>query len=272
MDHMPHEHANGASRPKKIAEVVADKIRGAIIRGDLASGDSLPAEAQLIAFFEVSRPTIREAIRILESENLVNVSRGARGGAQIKSPSIEFLSTCFGHLLQAEKTKLSDIYTARCIIEPSAARLAAETRAQEAAAALQAHVDREFKVLDDRPKVAAAVAEFHNLLVRESGNTTLALISSALNAITERHLRMVHRQKDPTESVASRRERSLTGFRSHRKLVRIISSGDGPAAEAHWVEHLRKARDYWLHGFWDSGINILDGESDAAGSMFNLHN
>jgi DNA-binding FadR family transcriptional regulator len=261
------QHSNGISpgtnRPKKAAEIVADRIRGAIIRGDLASGDSLPAEAQLIASFEVSRPTIREAIRILESENLLNVSRGARGGARIKAPSIDFLSNCFGHLLQAQKTRLSDVYTARCIIEPAAARIAAETRASEAAAALQAHVDREFKVIDDRPKVAAAVAEFHSLLVQESGNRTLALISSALNAITERHLMMVHRRNDPTESVASRRERSLTGFRSHRKLVRIIASGDGPAAEAHWTEHLRKARDYWLHGFWDSDIDLLEEENGA---------
>lgn len=260
MDHQTNSTLNGANRPKKAAEIVADRIRGAIIRGELASGDTLPAEAQMIAAFEVSRPTIREAIRILESENLLKVSRGARGGARIKAPSIDFLSTCFGHMLQAQKTKLSDVYTARCIIEPSAARIAAETRPSEAAAALQAHVDREFKVLDDRPKVATAVAEFHSLLVRESGNRTLALISSALNAITERHLMMVHRRTDPTESVASRRERSLTGFRSHRKLVRIIASGDGAAAEAHWTEHLNKARDYWLHGLWDSDINLLEEE------------
>jgi DNA-binding FadR family transcriptional regulator len=71
---------------------------------------------------------------------------------------------------------------------------------------------------------------------------------------------MVHRRTDPTESVASRRERSLTGFRSHRKLVRIIASGDGQAAEAHWTEHLNKARDYWLHGLWDSDINLLEEE------------
>jgi DNA-binding FadR family transcriptional regulator len=76
---------------------------------------------------------------------------------------------------------------------------------------------------------------------------------------------MVHRRSDPTESVGSRRERSLTGFRSHRKLVRIIASGDGPAAEAHWTEHLRKASDYWLLGLWDSDINLLEEEEDGAG-------
>lgn len=257
----PPALANGAHRAKKAAEIVADRIRAAIIRGDLASGDSLPAEAQLIASFEVSRPTIREAVRILESENLLHVSRGARGGARIKAPSIDSLSTCFGNMLQAEKATLSDVYTARCLIEPAAARLAAETRPAEAARALQAHVDSEFDIVDDRPKVAAAVAEFHRLLVRESGNLPLALIASALTAISERHFKMVHHRRDPTESAASRRERSLTGFRSHRKLVRIIRSGNGAAAEAHWVEHMQKAQDYWLQGFAESGIDIL--EADA---------
>jgi DNA-binding FadR family transcriptional regulator len=265
MDEQSNDNATPADPPRKAAQIVADQIRAAIIRGELASGDSLPAEAQMIASFEVSRPTIREAIRILESENLLKVSRGARGGARINAPSIDFLSNCFGHMLQTQKTQLSDVYTARCVIEPAAARIAAETRASGAAAALQAHVDREFKVLDDRPKVAAAVAEFHSLLVQESGNRTLALISSALNAITERHLVMVHRRTDPTESVTSRRERMLTGFRSHRKLVRIIASGDGAAAEAHWTEHLRKAREYWLHGLWDSDINLLE---EDRGTMF----
>src|SRR3546814_21144854 len=68
-----------AVRVPKTAELVARQIRNAIIRGELVDGDTLPAESHLIAEFEVSRPTIREAVRILESEGLVTVARGARG-------------------------------------------------------------------------------------------------------------------------------------------------------------------------------------------------
>ena len=69
-------------RVPKTAELVAGRIRRSIVTGELRTGDSLPSEAHLITDFQVSRPTIREAIRILESEGLISVSRGARGRAR----------------------------------------------------------------------------------------------------------------------------------------------------------------------------------------------
>lgn len=76
-----------AVRVPKTAELVVKQIRNAIIRGELADGDMLPAEAHLIAGCEVSRPTVREAVRILESEGLVTVARGARGGRRSAHPT-----------------------------------------------------------------------------------------------------------------------------------------------------------------------------------------
>ncbi|HYG26204.1 MAG TPA: GntR family transcriptional regulator, partial [Caulobacteraceae bacterium] len=63
-------------RARKTAEIVAGRIRRAIVQGSIGPGESLPSEAELIQMFEVSRPTIREAIRILEFENLISVLRG----------------------------------------------------------------------------------------------------------------------------------------------------------------------------------------------------
>ena len=65
----------------KTAELVATQLRNQIVRGDLREGDALPPEAALMAQFGVSRPTLREAFRVLESEALISVRRGARGGA-----------------------------------------------------------------------------------------------------------------------------------------------------------------------------------------------
>ena len=72
-------------RVPKTAELVASRIRKAIISGSLKTGDRLPPEAQLIADFEVSRPTVREAIRILESE----------GFLQIFDPALQHYSRAF---------------------------------------------------------------------------------------------------------------------------------------------------------------------------------
>jgi DNA-binding FadR family transcriptional regulator len=115
-------------RVPKAAELVAASIRSAIIRAEIASGENLPPEAKLLEMFEVSRPTIREALRILEFEDLISVSRGARGGAKVKAPSPDFVSRAMGVALQARNVVLGDIYQARMIVEPAAAKLAAESR------------------------------------------------------------------------------------------------------------------------------------------------
>ena len=125
-------------RALKTGEIVANQIRKAILSGELKAGDKLPSEAQLMARFETSRPTIREALRILEFQSLIIIIRGAKGGAQVKKVDPQVLTQATALLLQARGATLGDVYQARALIEPPAARLAAETRSEAAAVALQA--------------------------------------------------------------------------------------------------------------------------------------
>ena len=76
------ERMHSTIRVPKTAELVADRLRRQIIRGELREGDSLPPEADLMAAYGISRPTLREAFRVLESEGLIDVHRGSRGGAR----------------------------------------------------------------------------------------------------------------------------------------------------------------------------------------------
>lgn len=69
---------------RRAADLIAGQIRRRIIRGELAVGETLPTENELLTQFGVSRPTLREAIRVLESESLVEVKRGSRGGARVE--------------------------------------------------------------------------------------------------------------------------------------------------------------------------------------------
>jgi len=113
-------------RIPKTAEVVAASIRKMIVRGDVKEGDFLPPEAQLIAHFGTSRPSIREAFRILENEQLISISRGSRKGALVHAPSVGNVARYAGLALQAQGTLLSDVYLARLAIEPAAVRIVAE--------------------------------------------------------------------------------------------------------------------------------------------------
>src|SRR3954466_1448701 len=123
----PGAVAAGATtvRSPKTAELVAGTLRRMVVDGQLKDGDFLPNEAELMAHFGVSRPTLREAIRVLEAERLVEVRRGSRTGARICVPGPEVVARPAGLLLELSGATLGDVMTARVTIEPPAARLLA---------------------------------------------------------------------------------------------------------------------------------------------------
>src|SRR6202046_2047005 len=91
---------NGAVRSPKTAEIVADTLRRMIVEGQLKDGDFLPYEAELMNHFQVSRPSLREAVRVLESDRLVEVRRGSRTGAKVRVPGPEIVARPAGFLLE----------------------------------------------------------------------------------------------------------------------------------------------------------------------------
>ncbi|MDT5398354.1 MAG: GntR family transcriptional regulator, transcriptional repressor for pyruvate dehydrogenase complex, partial [Mycobacterium sp.] len=84
--------AGAPIRSPKTAELVAGTLRRMVVDGQLKEGDFLPNEAELMAHFGVSRPTLREAVRVLESERLVEVRRGSRTGARVRVPGPEIVA------------------------------------------------------------------------------------------------------------------------------------------------------------------------------------
>src|SRR3954447_16285894 len=105
-------------RIPKAAVIVAGEVRRRIVRGELKEGDALPSESELMQFFDVSRPTLREAMRILESESLIAVKRGAHGGARVQRPDMRVTARHAALLLQFDDTTLEDVFEARAIMEP----------------------------------------------------------------------------------------------------------------------------------------------------------
>jgi GntR family transcriptional repressor for pyruvate dehydrogenase complex len=115
-------------RAPKTAELIASHLRGQIVRGELPTGQTLPSEGALMETFGVSRPTLREAFRILETESLINVRRGSRGGARVVAPDVAVAARYVGLLLQVTRTTIADVQQARMVIEPAAAGLLASRR------------------------------------------------------------------------------------------------------------------------------------------------
>lgn len=247
-----------AVRVPKTSELVAKQIRNAIIRRELNDGDTLPAESHLIAEFGVSRPTIREAVRILESEGLVTVARGARGGARISSPNYEMIERAAGITLQAQGVTIGDLYEMRTLIEPPAARLVAERNSEKAVPILRKFIDDEMSHIKDRYAVTLLIAEFHRLLMELSGNRTLNVFSQALRALVDGHLSLSTRRRQDVDHEFSERQLRF-GLKSHTKLVDLIEAKDGPAAQEHWKNHMEAAGKVWLDQMGaETVVELLD--------------
>ncbi len=212
-------------RVPKAAELVANQLRRRIILGELEEGDNLPPEASLIEEFGVSRPTMREAYRILETEDMVSVSRGSRGGAQIHLPRIDVVTRIAGLYLQSRKTSLIDVHNARLLIEPHSVRLLTERRPSKAIKELREIVSHLPSLLDRPDDYLHDVSEFHLKLIEGSGNGTLTLVGHVMCRIWEAHLiNTISKRFVP--------QQAKEGIKKYDEILDHIEAGDADGAES----------------------------------------
>jgi GntR family transcriptional repressor for pyruvate dehydrogenase complex len=228
-------------RAPKTAELIAIRLRTQIVRGELAAGDTLPPESDLMVQYGVSRPTLREAFRILETESLIHIRRGSRGGAQVTAPDMAVAARYVGLLLQIEGTTVADVYEARMALEPTCARMLATRATPADVAELRTAIDDVRTAVDTNQDLlhwSTLTYRFHELVMSKSGNKTLAVQGGVLQEIVARHVAStVVRSFDKTTT--PQRFRRL--IRSYTKLVDLVEAGDADGAEAHWRRHMEVA-------------------------------
>ncbi|MBV6756209.1 FadR family transcriptional regulator [Rhodococcus opacus] len=225
-----------------MSDQVAQKIRRMIARGELSDGDWLPPEPQLMEQFGVSRPTLREAFRLLEGDSLVTIRRGPPGGARVTVPGPDAAADLFGLLLTFAGTAVGDVWEARMVIEPPAVRMLASSATAVELEELDEELAHLRSVFDDPPAFSSAGARFHIKLVELSGNRTLAAVIGMLSEIVERELTKTLADKGPeTDTIRKANKRAMRGY---EKIVEVIRSGDGERAEQAWREHMQSARRY----------------------------
>jgi DNA-binding FadR family transcriptional regulator len=222
------------AKPREKPQQVADELRRLIVSGELDEGDSLGHEPELIERFGVSRPSLREALRILEAEGLISVVRGVQGGVRVHRPDHRLTARTAALVLQARNVALADVFDARTIIEPAAVRLVASARNRKAAAReLRDRIAEQEAVIEDPEAFGVANATFHEALVALAGNQTLSIVAEMLNEVVARAVTEVS-QADGDAGAAIRRR----GVRSQAKLADLVEEGDADGAEAHWRTHM----------------------------------
>ncbi|MBT2302519.1 FadR family transcriptional regulator [Variovorax paradoxus] len=236
----------GAKRPKA-AELVASELRRQIVTGRLKPGDKLQPEHVLRFEFEISRPTMREALRLLESESLISISRGKHGGARVSSVDLGAVARQVGVFLQLEGTTLSDVWLARTLIEPPAAGLIAGRPDPEVLASLEANIEEAREAAtNDLIRYADLSAEFSMLITRHCGSKTIHLLAALISDIIRLQHEHVTEQTREKVSVDRLRQESI---RSRVKAVELMRKGKVAEIESFWRAHLEHMRDLVLAAY-----------------------
>jgi DNA-binding FadR family transcriptional regulator len=244
----------------KAPEIVATRIRKRIVSGELKDGDLLPSESHLMEDFCVSRPTIREAFRILEAERLITVARGARGGAFINAPDPELIRSYTLLVLQVAQTTVSEIFDTRRLLEPPIARELALKNSPESIRDLRACLEQEIAAMDDPLAFAAAAARFHRMLVVLSGNKPLIHLMDTITGVVELYQGMSMARDAQGLSIQEKRPQIERAMKSQKKLIDLIEQGKAPEAEEHWRKHMEISHRNWIQGYEDLTIQKLMAE------------
>ena len=222
-------------RIPKAAVVVAAQLRRGIVRGEFKPGDALPNETELMHIYDVSRPVVREALRIIESESLISVKRGAGGGARVRAPtSASPPGTRRCSSRSRERPSATCSRPARTL-EPDAVRRLAERRPPEAIGRLRESHEEGLRLVHDPTAYALHAARFHEELIELAGNKTLGVLGRLLQHIVEIHNRAA------MESDAHPDEVAIGASEVHGRLIDLIEAGDVDGAVAHWRTHLEEA-------------------------------
>jgi DNA-binding FadR family transcriptional regulator len=222
------------TRSREKPEQIADELRALIVSGQLEEGESLGREPDLVERFGVSRPSLREALRILEAEGLITVVRGVLGGVVAHQPSERMTARTAALVLQARNVTLGDVHQARSMIEPAAVRVLATSPSKKAVEELKALVEAQRAVIDDPEAFGKANAHFHERLIELSGNQTIGIVAEMLNEIIARAVTAVSQTPSKRNSLPVRQR----GIRSQERLIELIAIGASNDAEVHWRAHM----------------------------------
>src|ERR1700739_3425488 len=213
----------------KASDVLARELRERILSGELAEGIALPAERGLAKQTQMIRATVREALRILEVQNLVRVRAGRAGGAFVQRPTTKSMASSVSMLIRGRRIKLADLMETREALEPFCAELAARKRTEDELAVL----DRANEDLANPdaalPAFLQANLDWHVGVATASHNE---LLIGFMNALSQAIYTGTQKAAFVDDNV-----RAVTG-RAHRSITAAIRNRDAEAAGRRMRRHV----------------------------------
>jgi GntR family transcriptional repressor for pyruvate dehydrogenase complex len=218
-------------KKKKLYEDIVAQIQYLIEKGRLKSGDQLPPERELAEVFNVSRNSVREAIRTLEGKKILEIRPG--DGTYVIINSETSIIGPLATAIHNEKNKLSEIFQFRRMIEPQIAHLASENASASDIRKLEKILNDQKKEIKEGEKTKELDSAFHLMLARASNNKILLRIIQTLNEILG----------ETREEILQTEERRQKSFNGHANILRAIKQKQTKSARNAMNDHLNDVEE-----------------------------
>jgi len=210
----------------RIYEEIVRQIKGMIAEGRLKSGDQLPPERDLAEKFLVSRTSVREALRALESVGLIEIRPGE--GTFVREISVDALVEPLALVLLSQRAMTSELFEARRLLEPTIAGLAARRASPDEVQEMGRILDQQAKEIAAGNTGLAQDAAFHAAIGIASHNRAITRVAHAL-------MDLLGQSREEAIATPGRPTRS---HEDHRRILDAIRAGDVAAAERAMLEHV----------------------------------
>ncbi len=247
-----------ANKTKKVSDYIVEQIRDAILSGSFKPGDRLASEKELIAQFEVSKATMREALRVLEGMGLIEIRKGIGGGVFIAEVDMKTTIHSIINFLHFKTVSIKDITMIRYLLEPPVARIAASKISEEDIRRLENMIHA--PIQPDKMNVSKDIG-FHRYLARTTGNPILILIMDFIDNILKDIKFQLKLGVDFYQKVAEAHSAILSALKKHdpyeteREIIKdLLWVGE-------YIAHLQNAPSFDPTTIPESSFNTLgDGE------------
>jgi GntR family transcriptional regulator, transcriptional repressor for pyruvate dehydrogenase complex len=225
-----------SSRPPKTAMLLARRIVRDAVRDRLGPGDTLPTEREMADSYETGRATLRESLRLLEFQGVIEVRPGTGGGPVLLKPDASHLASTMILLMQLTEAPFRTVVEVRNALEPMISSLAADRISPQALSALATTINDMRDTVGDERLFLQANKQFHDIIAQSCGNALFGyLIESLLDIMDGAAVGINYPQ-----------QRRPAILRAHEKIYDALAAGDAEASEqlmrAHILEYERYAK------------------------------
>lgn len=229
--------------PNSKAEYVAQRLLDRIVTSNLNIGESVGTEAELLSQYDVSRPTLRESLRILEAQGVLSLRPGPKGGIKVSKPGTDILAHGLSVYLRMHDIPFADVLKARSAIEPALAAEAARDGDAADFDRLQTSIDR-MKKLSDPAAFAAENRQFHAIVARAARNRVMEIFWATISIVA-------NAEEQGIEYTSSNQKQVIA---AHQDIVDACRARDGVRASEVMERHVldleqmvRKSNKYLLN-------------------------